>query len=244
MFIEPELALKHIHIVSTTRNGGVSTGRYKSFNLGMHVDDDLVEVKQNRGILQAKIGVENAIVWLNQVHGNDCVLIDANNAQECHTADASITSQRQTPLAIMTADCLPVILANPKINQVAAIHCGWRSTAQGLLEKTVDKMAGDSRDIVAWLGPCIGSKAFEVGRDVVDSFVAANKLHQSAFLSKHGNKEKYLCDLQLIVKQKLSALKVNRIVCEQACTFTEDKHFFSYRRDGQTGRMATLVWID
>ncbi|EKE68254.1 peptidoglycan editing factor PgeF [Gallaecimonas xiamenensis] len=216
----------------TDRLGGVSQGPFQGYNLGTHVGDVPSRVAYNRALLKGAIGLAEEPRWLNQVHST-AVSCDS---QLQATADAATTALPGQALAIMTADCLPVLFATEDGRQVAAAHAGWRGLAAGVLEATLAKMATTS--VVAWLGPCIGPTAFEVGAEVKDAFVDQHPEDSQAFAARG---DKYLADLQQLAANRLARLGVRHLYREPACTLSEPTRFFSYRRDGQTGRMAFLI---
>ena len=227
-----------VSALSTIRQGGVSVAPFDSFNVGLHVGDDEQAVLANRALLTNQL--PNPAVWLNQTHSSDVIVIDEkSDLSQVRAADALYTRLIKQPLAIMTADCLPVLLCSSSGDEVAAVHGGWRGLAQGILANTVSHFQVPANDIIAWLGPAIGPSQFEVGQDVKDSFCLQNPVHQQAFTAKH---EKYMADIYLLARQQLAQLGVVKIYGGEYCTVTDKSQFFSYRRDGQTGRMASLIW--
>jgi YfiH family protein len=210
-------------------------------NLGVHVGDALQNVQINRTKLQDLLPSQP--VWLHQVHGNRVVDADC----ECGLpkegpveADASVTMKPGTVCVIQTADCLPVLFSDTKGRVVGAAHAGWRGLATGVLENTVARMrAGGAEDIVAWLGPAIGPACFEVGVDVKKAFPEG----ASAFVPLADQKDKYLADIYALARMALRKVDVDRVEGGEFCTVSQPQDFFSYRRDGQTGRMATFIWI-
>ena len=227
-----------VSALSTIRQGGVSVAPFDSFNVGLHVGDDEQAVLANRALLTNQL--PNPAVWLNQTHSSDVVVIDEeSDLSELRSADALYTRLVNQPLAIMTADCLPVLLCSISGDEVAAVHGGWRGLAQGILANTVSHFQAPASDIIAWLGPAIGPLQFEVGQEVKECFCSQNPEHQQAFTAKH---EKYMADIYLLARQQLAQLGVVKMYGGEHCTVTEKSQFFSYRRDGQTGRMASLIW--
>jgi YfiH family protein len=241
-FIVPNWpAPANVRAMQTTRVGGVSHAPYNSLNFGLHVNDNPIHVAQNRQALSAYLPSEP--VWLNQVHGID--VIDAALASCVPEADASFATQKNVVCVTMTADCLPVLLCDSAGTCVAAVHAGWRSLCDGVIEATLKQMPAKPQDIMAWLGPAIGPNAFEVGAEVRTQFIAKDGQAEHAF-RPHG--DKWLGDLYQIAKQRLNNLGVTRIYGggqdQHWCTYTDESQFFSFRRDGVTGRMATLIWLD
>lgn len=231
----------NVHSLQTTRLGGVSSGVYGSLNLGDHVKDDPHCVAANRQRLSRYLPSEP--VWLNQVHGID--VIDAALASCIVAADASFSSRKQVVCVTMTADCLPVLLCDDAGTVVAAVHAGWRSLCDGVIEATITHMLQaapvTASSLMAWLGPAIGPNAFEVGPEVRAQFMAKDAQAESAFVA-HG--EKWLGDLYAIARQRLQRMGVTRVYGGGRCTYSEPETFFSYRRDGDTGRMASLIWLE
>lgn len=226
----------NVRALQTTRLGGVSHAPYDSLNFGLHVNDNPIHVAQNRQLLSEFIPSEP--VWLNQVHGIQ--VIDAANTGCLPDADASFTTQKNVVCVTMTADCLPVLLCDTTGTVVAAVHAGWRSLCDGVIEATVNKMPANPKDMMAWLGPAIGPSAFEVGAEVRAQFIAKDAQAESAFI---GHGDKFLGNLYQIARQRLNKLGVTQIDGGDMCTFSDQEHFFSFRRDGATGRMATLIWL-
>ena len=218
-----------------------SSPPFDSFNLGIHVGDNNVQVQKNREVLIEFLPEQSAIQWLDQVHGAKVVEINSIS-NEPVTADAVFTREKQIALAIMTADCLPLLLSTKTGEVIAAIHGGWRPLAQNIIKHTVNKMAVSVEYIYAWLGPCIGNKVFEVGADVRDHFLVHSKSFIPAF-SRVTDKTptKYYADLQLIAQLQLQQLGINNINLLSHCTYTMNKEYYSYRRDGTTGRMVSII---
>ncbi|HEX8986347.1 MAG TPA: peptidoglycan editing factor PgeF [Rhodocyclaceae bacterium] len=237
-FIVPDWpAPPNVRAVSTTRRGGRSTGPYESFNLGGHVGDDPVAVAANRELLKLQLPLQPC--WLNQVHGTRC--IDADTADDGAEADASVSRRGRRACAILTADCMPILLCDDAGSVVAAAHAGWRGLAAGVVEAAVASMNVPPGRIFAWLGPAIGPRAFEVGDEVRAAFVGGDAGAIEAF-APHGA-GKWLCDLHALARRRLMTLGVVSIHADSSCTFTDRDRFFSYRRDGATGRMASAIWL-
>jgi YfiH family protein len=227
-----------VRTLITTRNGGVSAPPYASLNLGTHVEDDPARVAENRALLRSHLPAEP--VWLNQVHG--IAVCRADTASGVPDADASVTRQAETVCSIMTADCLPVLLCDGTGSVVAAAHAGWRGLCNGVLEATIAAMDTDPTGLMAWMGPAIGPDAFEVGAEVRAAFIAHNPASDAAF-SPIGD-DKYLADIYLLASLRLQAAGIRSIHGGGRCTVIERDQFFSYRRDGRTGRMASLIWLE
>ncbi len=211
---------------------------FGNFNLGLHVGDNADLVNENRQSLLPFLPAQTKIQWLEQVHGNHVEIIDSHTEQAL-IADAMITRQKNIALAIMTADCLPILLSSTNGDEVAAIHGGWRSLQSGIIEKTLNKMETANHNINAWLGPCIGECAFEVGDEVRTLFVGKNKKFSGAFQQHNSNK--FLANLQKIAYIALEQLNVVNISALSDCTFSKPNKYYSYRRSPITGRMATII---
>ena len=230
-------APENVKALQTTRHGGISAAPYDSFNLGMHVGDAPLAVAHNRQLLAPLMPSEP--VWLEQVHGT--VVANAD-AAECRVqADACIARQRGSVCVVMTADCLPVLLCDEAGTVVGAVHAGWKGLAAGVIEATVREMAVEPRRLMAWLGPAIGPDAFEVGDEVRMAFVAADPKAAAAFVP--GQSGKWFADIYALARLRLDALGIKRIYGGDRCTYREREQFFSYRRDGVTGRMGSFVWL-
>lgn len=230
------------------RDGGVSSGPWRSLNLGAAVGDEPLAVAENRARWTAALGARP--VWLRQVHGVNVLRLSARSTAEAEEpADAVWTTERGLACNVQVADCLPVLLASRDGRAVAAAHAGWRGMAAGVLETTLGALrqgAGvDAGDVVAWLGPCIGPKQFEVGVDVLDSFgQSAASADPVAFVyrPRRDGAPRWRANLQQLARQRLAAAGVVHISHDPACTVEDESRFFSFRRDGVTGRLAAAVW--
>lgn len=226
--------------LTTTRLGGLSHGKYESFNLGDHVGDDPWSVAANRAKVAAQVKSEP--VWLQQVHGTRVI-----NASDCLSlalppeADAAFSRRAGVVCSVMTADCLPVLLCDEAGTLVAAVHAGWRGLLDGVLEATIRAIGEPGEKLLAWFGPAIGPRAFEVGDEVRSAFVTASVAATSAFQPTIPGK--WLADIYALARQRLAELGVLRVFGGNLCTASDEDRFFSYRRDGQTGRMATMIWL-
>lgn len=233
----------HVKAVTTTKQGGVSNGSYASMNLAQHVGDDAAIVAQNRECLMQKLQLSNEPVWLNQVHSNYVMELQLHaNSKLPEDADGSVSRQAGLVCAVMTADCLPLLLSNRQGTCVAAVHAGWRGLAAGIIENAVQVMQCSSSEIFAWLGPAIGPLAFEVGDDVRDKFIAYNKMAEQAFMPYENGK--WLANIYMLAQQRLNKLGIRNISGGSYCTYRQDSLFYSYRRDKTTGRMASLIWME
>ena len=248
LFISPNWpAPSNVKVLQTTRQGGVSLAPYASFNLAHHVGDAPEAVTRNRALLQTHAHLPAAPVWLQQVHGTEVWNLDADAATSANPppADAAVCRLPGRVCAIMTADCLPVLFCDEAGSVVAAAHAGWRGLLAGVLENTVTAMRVAPQRILVWLGPAIGATAFEVGAEVRAAFTEHAAKAESAFLAGTvGNAAgKYRANLYLLARQRLNALGVTRIFGGECCTHADAERFFSYRRDGRTGRMASLIYL-
>ncbi|MGK3127472.1 purine nucleoside phosphorylase YfiH [Candidatus Pantoea formicae] len=230
-------APQRVQACSTTRHGGVSVAPWDSLNLGAHVGDSESHVMQNRQRLTDDV-LPAMPQWLNQVHGQDVARLPAN--ESVPNADAAITRELGVVCAVMTADCLPVLFCSDDGKEVAAAHAGWRGLCNGVLEKTLAQFHCPAHYIHAWLGPAIGPQAFEVGAEVRKAFMAHDAQADAAFRPVG---DKYFADIWQLARQRLDAAGVRSISGSPRCTYTESANFFSFRRDGITGRMATLIWL-
>ncbi|MCW8918525.1 MAG: peptidoglycan editing factor PgeF [Gammaproteobacteria bacterium] len=228
-----------VRALTTTRQGGVSLPPYESLNLGDHVGDAPEAVAENRQRLRAALGLPAEPRWLNQVHGIRCC--DASAITQGAAADAQYAQRPGVVCAVLTADCLPLLLCDAVGTRVAAVHAGWRGLLEGVIENSVEAM-GLGGELLAWLGPAIGPDAFEVGAEVRDLFIGHDPHAAAAFAPSAGGK--WLADLYRLARQRLAACGVHRVYGGGYCTFSEPHRFYSYRRDGQTGRIASLIWLE
>jgi len=226
-----------VHALTTTRLGGVSETPYDSFNLAMHVGDDAHCVTKNRQQLVEKYQLPEQPHWLNQTHSTHVVCID-NQIAINEPSDACFTRNKKRVCAVMTADCLPILMVDSKRQWGGAIHAGWRGLADGIIEQFLDTVQPSS-PAAAWIGPAISQPCFQVQQDVVDYFTSIDSSYERFFLQ---HSEGYWGDLVGIAEDKLRQAAVN-VFNSNHCTYRENE-FFSYRRDGITGRMASLIWME
>ncbi|MFJ5431045.1 purine nucleoside phosphorylase YfiH [Pectobacterium actinidiae] len=240
MLIYPDWPLpESVKSCSTTRIGGCSRAPYDSLNMGNHVGDEPAHVTANRQTLVKMAGLPAMPYWLEQVHGTDVIRIGgASPTSVC--GDAAYTDKKGKVCAVMTADCLPVLFCAINGDEVAAAHAGWRGLHAGVLEETLACFRAQPEQIMAWLGPAIGPDAFEVGPEVRDAFIQHDMAAASAFRPE-GNK--FFADIYQLASLRLRAAGVTQIFGGNTCTVSEPHKFFSYRRDGVTGRMASLIWL-
>ncbi len=227
-----------IAAVSTTRAGGVSAGVHATLNLGTHVGDEPAAVAENRRRLCAAAALPAEPAWLAQVHGTD--VVTARPCDEPPVADAAVSDRPGAVCAVLTADCLPVLLASRRGDEVAAAHAGWRGLAAGVLEATLAAMATPPAELVAWLGPAISQAAFEVGDEVREAF-RGRHAGDAAFF-RRNDRGRWQADLAGLARRRLESAGV-AVHGAGLCTYADSRRFFSYRRDGACGRMASLVWL-
>ncbi len=271
--IEPDWpAPSRVHSVLTLRAGGVSVASYESLNVGAHVGDVGDAVRENRRRVGERLGLPAEPVWLQQVHGVEVADLDvvqprtsaggavaavgtapaavaapaelmaATLASEPPRADAAVTRTSGRVCVVQVADCMPVLFSARDGSAVGAAHAGWRGLAGGVLEATVRKLGDPPAKLIAWLGPTIGQVNFEVGDEVRAAFMASDPGAASAF--EANARGRWQCDLYALARRRLSALGIRDIFGGGWCTYADAARFFSFRRDGQCGRMATLIWID
>jgi YfiH family protein len=240
-WLEPDWPVaRRVRVISTLRHGGVSEGSYAALNLAEHVGDDAAAVAENRRRLRAAAALPAEPYWLAQVHGTRVVEVLPVESS-LPEADASWTRAPGRVCAIATADCMPVVLAVDDGTCVAIAHAGWRGLAGGVLEATLQALALPGAPLCAWLGPTISAPAFEVGSEVREAFVARDAAASRSFVE--NSRGRYQADLHGLVRLALERLGVERIYGGGWCTYGNDRDFYSYRRDGRTGRMATLAWL-
>ncbi|MGV6989833.1 peptidoglycan editing factor PgeF [Testudinibacter sp. P80/BLE/0925] len=242
-FLKPDWNLAdNIKALSTLRSGGVSEQPYASFNLGAHVGDLPSAVSANRLHLIKTAALPQAPLYLNQIHSIDVVRLPSDDPAP--NADAAYTDQAGQVCLVMTADCLPVLFASAQGNEVAAAHAGWRGLCDGILENTLAQFKTEPSQIVAWLAPAIGANAFQVGPEVRSAFMQQDPQAASAFKTDLTSPQKYFADLYLLARQRLQKCGLQQIYGGEYCTVSDKTRFFSYRRDGVTGRMASLIWFE
>ena len=238
-FIPDWPAPSHIKSIQTLRSGGKSEGKYNSFNLATHVNDEINTVDLNRDLLNQYL--PGAPYWLNQTHSVDVLKLPSQTLN----GDASYTIDKNTVCVVQTADCLPLLVTNIDGTIVAAIHAGWRGLLNGVIENTIEKMNISPNELLVWLGPAISQKHFEVGFDVKNSYCEKHTEAEKAF--HLISEQKWLADIYALAKIRLNLCGVKQIyggsVSDDYCTFANEVNYFSYRRDGITGRMASLIWI-
>ena len=236
-WLEPDWpAPANIYAATTLRTGGVSQDSFTSLNPAPHVGDDPDRVRQNRRIIREMLDLPAEPVWLDQIHSNRA--IKAGKTASLQQADAIYTNESGVVCAVMTADCLPLLVCSSDGAQVAAIHAGWRGLLAGVIGNTL--VAMQQQNLLVWLGPAIGADCFEVGGEVRDAFLEKSAEFNQAF-KERGN-GKWLADIYQLARVELAALGITNLYGGNFCTVSENERFYSYRRDTQTGRMATLIW--
>lgn len=247
-------APSRIKAYSTTRLGGVCDDAYRSMNLALHVGDLASQVIRNRNKLRSDLKLPSEPVWLTQIHSE--YVDNADLAAEFEAEfelDGTFSTRADTICAVMTADCLPLLLTNRAGDQVAAIHAGWRGMSKGIIENAVALFDCAASEIIAWAGPCIGPTKFEVGIEVRAQLGGPDSAYRKVTdnIEQHtidkcnvGQSNKLLADLYQLCGHRLAAIGVTNYSHSNACTYLDEQLFFSYRRDGQCGRMASLIWID
>ena len=232
-------APQNITALTTTRIGGCSQAPYDSNNLALHVGDNEKDVQKNRQQLSEVLKLPNEPVWLEQTHTNLCIVAENDTNRN---VDAAVTRSMENPLVILTADCLPITLSNKQGTEIAAIHAGWRGLYNGIIENSLKKMLSSSSDLLAWIVPAISLEHFEVRDEVYHSFTS--KYSSSALAFKPVAEKKWLANLALIAECVLHSVGIKAVWQSNLCTFKLKNEFYSYRREPQTGRIATLIWFN
>ncbi|MCU7937396.1 MAG: peptidoglycan editing factor PgeF [Candidatus Thiodiazotropha sp. (ex Dulcina madagascariensis)] len=230
----------HVRALVTTRRGGVSLGPFESLNLADHVGDDPTAVARNRHYLKQQCQLPAEPFWIQQVHG--CAVADADRDREGCEADAVCTARTGVVCAVLTADCLPLLITDRPGRQVCAVHAGWRGLAGGVIERALQRMASPAQQLMVWLGPAIGASAFEVGDEVRQAFLGEASEDGKAFTP--AGQGCWLADIYGLARSRLKRAGVGFVGGGDYCTVTHRERFYSYRRDGVTGRMASLIWLE
>ncbi len=240
-FIYPDWTVdKRVKALCTTRSGGVSQNAYSHLNLAQHVGDDSESVETNRSRLVQAVGLPEAPRWLDQKHGTQ--LINAGCASQTKEADGIYSRQGGEVCAVMTADCLPLLIADREGEFVAAVHAGWRGLLAGIVEEAVKKSRLPPERLEVWLGPAIGADFFEVGEEVYSGFSSRYPETEQAFIQR--SQGKWNADIYLLARMALKRVGVDKSCGGCFCTFADSERFFSFRRDGITGRMASIIWLE
>ena len=234
-------APRAVRAAFTLRGGGVSLAPYDSLNVGAHVGDSPAAVAENRRRVCARLNLPAVPAWLEQVHGTRVADLDALHEARS-AADAVLTRRPGQVCAVQVADCMPVLLAARDGSAVAVAHAGWRGLAAGVLEETVARLGFAGQELIAWLGPAISARHFEVGEEVRAAFLERDPRASGAFVP--NARGRWQCDLAALARRRLATLGVTEVSGGTWCTHADPARFFSFRRDGRCGRMAALVWID
>lgn len=238
----------NIKAVFTSRQGGVSSSPWDSFNLGLNTQDDEQSLKTNRDMLAKDLPNNLKIQWLKQVHAAQVYAAKFDSSENLPTADICFTTEQSIACAVLTADCLPILICDKLGTEVAAVHAGWRGLVCGVLQNAIEQFTSPVEELSIWIGPAICQNHFEVGQEVIEAMLEAQLFSQSelpyvSLPSERETSKSYL-NLVEIAKRKLQQLGVIHISGGQFCSYCDVKNFYSYRRDGETGRMASLIWIE
>ena len=228
----------HVNALTTLRTGGVSKGVFNSLNLAAHVGDDRISVKENRARLADQLKLPSEPIWLRQVHGRR--VVQAEPRQRDCIADGSFSRQAGIVCAVLTADCIPLFLTDKLGSFVSLLHVGWRGLAAGVIESGLTALGAKPQELLAWVGPGIGRDVFVVGSEVHQQLIRRLPAHAQAFASF---KDKWRADLGRMIEQRLQWAGVEEIRRSETCTATHRAAWFSHRRDGRCGRMASLIWL-
>lgn len=231
----------HVRALTTTRLGGVSQGAFAALNVGDHVSDSESDVYKNRELLSAHLKLTREPQWLSQVHGIE--LVKAKDDAVRREADACWTDEKGLACVVMTADCLPVFFSDSAGSKVAVAHAGWRGLLNGVLENTLSLYPNPS-DVHVWFGPAIGPDVFEVGTEVKEQFCDNSSAASAAFKPVALKQDKYMANIYALAEMRLRSQGVVHIASSDLCTYSDGERFYSYRREGQTGRLASLIWIE
>jgi len=243
-FLTPDWpAPSHVKAVMTTRTGGHSSPPYDSLNLATHVGDNLDTVLANRALVAQALALPSEPCWINQVHGVRVLDVDSEACQPIVDADGSATSQANKVLAVLTADCLPVFITNRSGSFIMLLHAGWRGVADDIISKSVRDCGQPSSELMAWIGPGIGKTAFECGAEVRDEFLSNGTALPAHFQSIPSQENKFFGDLSSMAQWQCHQLGLAWVGASNECTYLNKQDFFSFRREGVTGRMASFMWL-
>ncbi|OGV49028.1 MAG: polyphenol oxidase [Legionellales bacterium RIFCSPHIGHO2_12_FULL_42_9] len=236
-------APSHVKALTTTRRYGNSKPPYDQNNLGLHVGDNPEQVLLNRCGLIASLNLPKEPEWLLQTHSTHCINVDNDITRN---ADAAITHEPNRVLAIMTADCLPIMLCNQQGTEIAAIHAGWRGLVNGIIENSIAKLKSHPTNLMAWIAPSICQACYEVGDEIRSTILSKYEALEACFMPSPQSTQhtpKWLANLPQIAEEILKRLTINAVYQSNVCTFEQKEYFYSYRRMPQTGRIATLIWF-
>jgi YfiH family protein len=242
-YIKPNWpALPHVKACTTTRSApGFSQTPFQHFNIADHTGDESENVEKNRVLLHKDLNLPEEIIWLNQVHGTHAVAID--HQTQTPEADACFTQKTNKVCAVMTGDCLPLLVCNQDGTEIAAIHAGWRGLLAGVIENTLQHLQSKPESLMVWLGPAIGPNHFEINDQIRSDFLAKNPKFTSGFIARDPNR--WFADLFVLARITLMNQGVTAVYGGDYCTYSDAENFYSYRRDGGvTGRMASLIWLE
>ncbi len=231
-------ATERVQAFTTTRSGGVSEDCYQSLNLASHVNDNPAHVERNRQRLRQQLNLPADPLWLNQTHSTQVICADNPLTLD---GDAAFSRQANTVCTVLTADCLPVLIANKAGDCVAAAHAGWRGLLAGVIENTINAMAQNPDELMVWIGPAISAHVFEVGADVRQAFMDAMPDGEQAF--EQTDESHWLADMVKLARMKLHRKGIDDVYGGDYCSYQNAQQFFSYRRDGETGRMGSFIWV-
>ncbi len=223
----------------STRTGGYSHAPYSGFNLALHVGDSESDVRRNREQLKSFLSLTREPVWLNQVHKSRII---NSGFEKKNVADGIVTEVPQLPCVILTADCVPLLMCNSTGKKIGAIHVGWRGLVAGIVNNAISWFDSSPEEIIIWIGPHIRDENYEVGQDVYDACVNLDNDLQSGFTKK--GRDHWYANLEMMIKTILNKQGIYRIFTTPFCTYKDDDLFFSYRREGVTGRMASMIWMN
>lgn len=233
-------APEHVHAGATTRIGGYSRGTYSSMNLACHVDDNPEHVSQNRILLRERLSLPDEPLWLQQIHSNKVINLATENINQ--PADGAHTNQQNQICVVLTADCLPLLLCNPAGTEIAAIHIGWRGFSSNIIGNALNAFSAKPQELMAWIGPCISANHYEVGEEVRAACLKIINDPGGALIP--GRPGHWFADIQRLVRHQLLSTGVQKFHGGEYCTYTDYQHFYSCRRDGITGRVASLIWMN
>lgn len=236
-------APQNIRAFTTTRKGGISLPPFEGLNVGDHVGDNLEAVLKNRQLIEKKCQLPQAPIYLQQTHSTKVLTLPLNSTSNLN-ADAVYTQTKNQICTVMTADCLPLLICNRKGSEVAVVHAGWRGLCEGVIENTLKNFQSSPQDLMVWLAPAISQQAFQVGKEVRAAFIEKDPNAHLAFKKDPLKSDKYYADLYHLARLRLERFGLSQIFGGDYCTFSDPEHFYSYRREGQTGRMATMIWFE
>lgn len=239
--VPPWPVASRVRAFCTLRAGGVSGAPYASLNLATHVGDAPAAVSENRARLRSHLSLPSEPLWLEQVHGTQVLDADRLEGGGRAPADAAVTREAGRVLCVLVADCLPVLLATRSGEAIGVAHAGWRGLAAGVIERTIEALGSAPAELCAWLGPAVSAQHFEVGPEVRAAFLEQHSQAEACFTA--NARGRWQCDLAGLARQRLQALGVHSVHDSQLCTASDPTRFYSYRRDGQTGRIAALLWM-